>query len=72
MLAIYLTLRLTLTHPIATECARNDYDCITSHNDTVIQMAILSTDRLACARFSTRPQSCLTLYDLTYSLKGTP
>lgn len=68
MLTILLALRLSSLHLIATECPKTDQGCITNHDDTALKAAILSGDRLMCSRYHTRPQACLEVYDLAYSL----
>lgn len=72
MMTIALLFTLATSHPVATECAKSDYQCIVSHDDAVVTAAIVSTNRLLCPQFSTRPAACLALYDLAYSLQRTP
>ncbi len=56
----------TQAHPIAYECTVDDRECIAKHDDAVLTLAVMTTDRLTCARGSTRPQACRDTYDMLF------
>lgn len=53
-------------HPIASECAVNDVVCLVRHEDAVLSIAVLTTDRLMCTRRSIRPAACRAAYDTIF------
>ncbi len=57
-------------HPVAHECAVNDIPCLISHEEAVLGVAVLTMDRLTCARSSARPAACRAAYDAIF--RATP
>lgn len=54
-------------HPVATECAVADVECLSRHDIATLTLAVMSSDRLVCARNSTQPKTCLYAYDAIFA-----